>query len=174
MKKVIILCVFICGFVFAKSQDLPGFSVETGGLTVIVPSSTFERQLDFIVFRSVNSPYNTEFDSLFFKGAISKLLEYDRSVDLVLLREWSKFFLADKVIFSEELDCFELVCKKFDLSPQKMIYSNNIEVWNIGKTKLYIHFKPKRVPNGYIKVSRQPWISGLFFLIKKIPHFFGI
>lgn len=148
MKKILlVLCILAYGNTYAQlfSQQIlssvylkSSFSVELDGSVVIVPSSSIEKQIQFIAYRSVNDPYSGKFDELFFKQSLTVLQSY-ADLDIQLLKDWKDMFSSGKIIIKQDFSRFLKTTNQKYLISTSMLSSNNImEVWQIGKVKLYV------------------------------------
>jgi len=175
MKKILfIICMLAWGNIYAQlfSQQIfeekkpSSFSVELGGLVVIVPSAPIERQCQFVAYRSVNSPYLEMFDQQFFDTAFIVLSHYDNS-EIFMLKNWGNMFSPDgNLVIKEKFVRFLRTAKEdYNISIKMLSSNNSLEVWQIGKEKLFVHKESTKkrknkigpIPDGYYYITtKQP------------------
>jgi len=170
MKRIILL-VFMLAYgniyaqvfnqqIFEETKQL-GFSVELDNLVVIVPSAPTERQCQFVAYRSVNNPYFEQFDQQFFDAAMVVFAYYDNS-EVIMLKDWGIIFSSDgNLIVKEKFVRFLRTTEEdYNLSTQMLSSNNAMEIWQIGKVKLFVYKESinKRknkisIPDGYYYVT---------------------
>lgn len=175
MKKILfIICMLAWGNIYAQlfSQQIfeekktSSFSVELGGLVVIVPSAPIEKQCQFVAYRSVNPIYQDEFDKNFFSEALDSLIFHDDS-NVFMLKNWGNIFSPDgNLVIKEKFVRFLRTAKEdYNISIKMLSSNNSLEVWQIGKVKLFVHKESTKkrknkigpIPDGYYYITtKQP------------------
>ena len=176
MKRIILL-VFMLAYgniyaqvfnqqIFEETKQL-GFSVELDNLVVIVPSAPTERQCQFVAYRSVNNPYFEQFDQQFFDAAMVVFAYYDNS-EVIMLKDWGIIFSSDgNLIVKEKFVRFLRTTEEdYNLSTQMLSSNNAMEIWQIGKVKLFVYKESinKRknkisIPDGYYYVTTKQLLN---------------
>lgn len=176
MKRTILL-VFMLGYgsIYAQllSQQVfeetkkSSFSVELGNLIVVVPSAPTERQCQFVAYRSVNNPYFEQFDQQFFDAALVVFAYYDNS-EVIMLKDWGVIFSSDSNLLVKEkfVRFLRTTEEDYNLSTKMLSSNNAMEVWQIGKVKLFVYKESinKRknkisIPDGYYYVTTKQLLN---------------